>query len=113
MLTRNSKQIKKPRIFHTLQRNLFTKTDYNKTEKNINVKTGIQITPPDNIVGILMSLPDICITKLKYHNLVNGHQNIEFDFINIFTETFTFRRRNTLVILMLIEVNEKKDFNII
>lgn len=55
-----------------------------------------------------MSLPDICISKLKCHNLVNGHQNVEFDFTNTFTETFTFKRRNTLVILMLAKVNENR-----
>ena len=60
------------------------------------------------MVGILMSLPDICISKLKCHNLVNGHQNVEFDFTNTFTETFTFKRRNTLVILMLTKVNENR-----
>lgn len=58
-------------------------------------------------------MPDIQTFKLKYWNVVKGCQNVEFDFINTSIEdTFAFKRKNILGVLMLTNTDENKSFRI-
>ena len=61
-----------------------------------------------------MPLPDIHTFKLKSQNKIKGLQRIELNFLNAsFSETFTFKRRDILRILMLINTNEKEVFKFV
>lgn len=58
-----------------------------------------------------MPLLDINTFKLKCQSIFIGNQKIEFDFINTsFNESFTFKKRDTMVLLMLINTTENEIF---
>ena len=82
----------------TLPRNIFAKTDYNKSQgmsKNVKVQTEIRLILPEKLVQLLILMPDIDTCKLKCINcIVKGDRELEFNFINIlFHETFKYRKK--------------------
>ena len=60
-------------------------------------------------------MPDIDSFKLKCMNcIVKGDQKLEFNIINIlFNETFTFRKKDTMGILMLINTTKIEIFKFV
>ena len=110
-INRDNNRIKKPTIFaHCLEIYLQKEIIINPAQ-NLMVENGIQTVLPDNLAGMLMPLPDIETLKLKCQKAVVGRQKLCFDFINTsFHNTFIFKKKDLMQILMLINTREKEIF---
>ena len=96
-INRDSTKIQKPKMFaHCLKIYLPKQITINPAQ-NLKVETVIQIVLPDNLVGILMLLPDIEAFKLKCQKTVIGSQKLCFDIINTsFDKKFIFKKNDLM-----------------
>lgn len=108
-IIKDRKQTKKLKIFAYCIETFSLKQVTINPAENVRVDTGVEITLPDNLFGLLMLLPDIHTFKLKSRKTIK-----EFNILRTsFSKTFTFKRRKTSWILMLINTNENEVFKFV